>query len=544
MKSFIKFIFILLIVQFSVGQSNTVPQDYLSIEFHKSRREALRTKLPKNTVAVFFSNPTRNRSNDVDYLYHQDPDFYYLSGYKEPHSVLLIFSEDQTDQSGHSYNELLFVQPKNVTAEMWNGERLGVKGAKAKLNFAKVLANIDFRNSFEELVTDKTIFVKPFSEDVRDFSKTNDLYSIMNDFKDIINYDIKHVITPEKSRLFELIQSTTVENNASVAQILGRAVTYYPNLKNEPIVNAYIKASSYEDRDLLKHRVIEILDNNPLKNLDITSLSEHMAALRQIKTIEELVLLKKAIEISAIGQIEVMKAIKPSMSELEIQGIHEYVYKKYGSEYEGYNSIVGAGNNGCILHYVDNAKTSVHKELVLMDLGAEYHGYTADVTRTIPSNGKFTKDQRLVYDLVYEAQEAGIKSVVVGNSFNSPDAAARKVITKGLIDLGIAKNEEDARQYFPHGTSHYLGLDVHDPGLYGDFEANMVITVEPGIYIPEDSPCDKKWWGIAVRIEDDILITEDGPVNLSVKAPRTSKGIEKMMKLPSALDDFVLPVLD
>lgn len=544
MKSVIKFIFLLLIVQFSLGQSNTLPQDYLPIEFHKSRREALRSKLSKNTVAVFFSNPTRNRSNDVDYLYHQDPDFYYLSGYKEPHSVLLIFSEDQTDESGHSYDELLFVQPKNATAEMWNGERLGVKGAEAKLNISKVLANIDFRNSFEELVADKTIFIKPFSEDVRDFSKTNDLYSLMNDFKDIINYDIKHVITPEKSRVFELIQSTTVENNASVAQILGRAVTYYPELKNEPIVNAYIKASSYEDRDLLKHHVIEILDNNPLKNLDITSLSEHMAALRQIKTKEELVLLKKAIEISAIGQIEVMKAIKPSMSELEIQGIHEYVYKKYGSEYEGYNSIVGSGNNGCILHYVDNAKTSVHKELVLMDLGAEYHGYTADVTRTIPSNGKFTKDQRLVYDLVYEAQEAGIKSAVVGNSFNSPDAAARKVITKGLIDLGIAKNEEDTRQYFPHGTSHYLGLDVHDPGLYGDFEANMVITVEPGIYVPEGSPCDKKWWGIAVRIEDDILITEHGPVNLSAKAPRTSKGIEKMMKLPSALNDFVLPVLD
>ena len=169
MKSVIKFIFLLLVVQFSMGQSNTVPQDYLSIEFHKSRREALRTKLPKNTVAIFFSNPTRNRSNDVDYLYHQDPDFYYLSGYKEPHSVLLIFSEDQIDQSGLSFNELLFVQPKNATAEMWNGVRLGVKGAKAKLNIAKVLANMDFGNSFGKFVSDKRIFIKPFSEDVRDF---------------------------------------------------------------------------------------------------------------------------------------------------------------------------------------------------------------------------------------------------------------------------------------------------------------------------------------------------------------------------------------
>ena len=255
-------------------------------------------------------------------------------------------------------------------------------------------------------------------------------------------------------------------------------------------------------------------------------------------------LLTKAVRISAMGQREIMKAMHPGMSETEIQGVHEYVYKKYGSEYEGYPSIVGAGNNGCVLHYIENSKMKVENDLVLMDLGAEYHGYTADVTRTIPANGKFTTEQKAIYDLVYEAQEAGIAATVVGASFGAPDAASRKVINEGLVKLGVVKSEAEAGKYFPHGTSHYLGLDVHDPGLYGPFAPNMVITVEPGIYIPDGSPCDEKWWGIAVRIEDDILITENGPVNLSAEAPRKSDEIEALMKEKSVLDDFKLPKLD
>lgn len=255
-------------------------------------------------------------------------------------------------------------------------------------------------------------------------------------------------------------------------------------------------------------------------------------------------LLNKAIQISAIGQVEVMKAMHPGMSEREIQGIHEFVFKKYGAEYEGYPSIVGGGHNGCVLHYIDNSKTKVGNDLVLMDLGAEYHGYTADVTRTIPANGTFTKEQKEIYDLVYRAQEAGIAAAKVGNAFGATDQAAREVINKGLVALGIVKSEAEARQYFPHGTSHYIGLDVHDAGNYGPLQENMVITVEPGIYIPENSDCDSKWWGIAVRIEDCILVTKNGPENLSAGAPRTSEAIEKTMKESSVLNDFVLPTID
>ena len=293
---------------------------------------------------------------------------------------------------------------------------------------------------------------------------------------------------------------------------------------------------------------IEIKDKVALQlksnNLNSSKLEEIMNTLREIKTKEELVLLRKAVEISAVGQLEVMKAMHPNMSEMEIQGVHEFVYKKYGAEYEGYPSIVGGGNNGCILHYIENNKPKVGNDLVLMDLGAEYHGYTADVTRTIPANGKFSKEQKQIYDIVYNAQEAGIKASVVGATFQSPGQAANEVVAKGLMELGIIDSPEEARKYFPHGTSHYLGLDVHDKGTYQPFKENTVITVEPGIYIPEGSDCDKKWWGIAVRIEDDILITEDGPVNLSGMAPRTTEAIEAVMKQPSPLDNFKLPQLD
>ena len=269
-----------------------------------------------------------------------------------------------------------------------------------------------------------------------------------------------------------------------------------------------------------------------------------MASLREIKSKEELVLLTKAIRISAMGQREIMKAMHVGMSESEVQGIHEFIYKKYGSEFEGYPSIVGAGGNGCILHYIENSKTKVENDLVLMDLGAEYHGYTADVTRTIPANGIFTSEQKQVYELVFQAQEAGIAASKVGISFGTLDAVARKIINQGLVKLGIAKSEKEANKYFPHGLGHHIGLDVHDPGLYNTLENNMVITVEPGIYIPVGSNCDKKWWGIAVRIEDDILITTNGPVNLSAEAPRTVKEIEELMKEKSIFTTFSVPNLD
>lgn len=516
-----------------------VPTDYLSAEFHRERRDAVREMMPPNTVAVFFANPERNRANDVNYIYHQDPDFYYLSGYKEPNAVLLIFADDQKDENGALYNETLFVQKRNAHMEQWNGKRLGIEGAKNVLGFKKAYNGNQFASvELDFKKYDKVLFFD-FKNDYRNTGKEADLFDLIKTFKDKTDYPSDYNAT--KQRLYAMIASADADNSREIAQTLRNYIKLHKDLQKDKFLTGFASANNEAMRTEIRERVNLMLKSN---NLDSAIITEIMNTLRETKTAEEIKLLKKAVEISAVGQIEVMKAMHPDMSETEIQGIHEFVYKKYGSEYEGYPSIVGGGNNGCILHYVENNKTMVGNDLVLMDLGAEYHGYTADVTRTIPANGKFTKEQKQIYDIVYKAQEAGIKASKVGAAFAAPGKAARAVVVRGLLTLGIISNEKEARIYFPHGTSHYLGMDVHDKGTFQNFKANTVITVEPGIYIPEGSKCDKKWWGIAVRIEDDILITEDGPVNLSSLAPRTTESIEAVMKESSPLDDFVLPGLD
>ncbi len=472
-----------LTVQVSISQTN-LPQDYLSSDFHKGRRDALRTSMPKNSVAIFFAAATRNRSNDVEYIYHQDPNFHYLTGYNEPHAVLLIFSDQQSNGES-TFNELIFVQKRNELYERWMGRRLGVEGVQSNLGFNNVYNGegfVDFPIDFSSF--DKILFTD-FKNDVRNSGREKpNLYTLIEQFKTKVNY------------------------SAGPTEV--------------PVDGQFVEVKT---------------------NIDVVSLQNLMGGLREIKSKDELKLIKKAVEISCIGQIEIMKAMHPEMSELEIQGVHEFVYKKYGAEYEGYPSIVGAGNNGCILHYIDNTRTKSGSDLVLMDLGAEYHGYTADVTRTIPANGKFSKEQKIIYDLVYEAQEAGIAETVIGSNTRRIDKAGRDIINQGLLDLGIIDSLSHGRNYFPHGTSHHIGLDVHDLNTRGELKENMIITVEPGIYIPEGSPCDKKWWGIAVRIEDDILITTNGPVNFSALAPRKSEEIEKMMLGKSVFDDFILPDL-
>jgi len=515
------------------------PSDFLSADFHKGRRGAVREMMPPNSVAVFFANAVRNRANDVDYIYHQDPDFYYLTGYNEPNAVLVIFSEKQKAQEGSTFDEVLYVQERDARAEQWNGKRLGIEGAKEKLGFQTVFNGSDFSKASNDFKRFDNVLFFDFKNDFRDTRDEADLYDLIQSFKEKANYPADY--DGAKQQLYAMIKSTDVENSANVAQTLGRYLNRDEDLKKDELLSGFVNASDDKLRSEIKDKVSLKLSAH---NLNSAKLGEIMATLRETKSEEEMVLLKKAVEISAVGQVEVMKAMHPNMSEVEIQGVHEYVYKKYGAEYEGYPSIVGGGNNGCILHYIENNKPKVGDDLVLMDLGAEYHGYTADVTRTIPANGKFSPEQKQIYDIVYNAQEAGIMASTVGAPFQAPGQAASKVVNEGLMKLGIISKEEDARTYFPHGTSHYLGLDVHDKGTYRPFKANTVITVEPGIYIPEGSDCDKRWWGIAVRIEDDILITDNGPVNLSAMAPRTTEAIEAMMKQPSPLDDFELPQLD
>jgi Xaa-Pro aminopeptidase len=486
MKRFILFLFIVISnTAFSQPQAADEPEDFLTKGFHQDRRQKLREKLPANSVAVFFANAVRNRANDVDYVYHQDPDFYYLTGYKEPNAVLFVFKDNQTASNGASYNEIIFVQPRDAAREMWTGRRLGNTGVKERLGLEQAFNNTEFRKYNVDFKSFDQILFFDFQNDVRNEEYDSaDLHDLITQFKAKVNYP---------------------------SQESGLA------LNREPEKN----------------------------NLNTTGLADIMGSLRGIKTPEEMEMIKKAVRISCAGQVEVMKAMKPGMSEREIQGIHEYVFKKYQAEDLGYPSIVGAGHNGCILHYIDNYKPNItSKELILMDLGAEYRGYTADITRTIPVSGKFSPEQKQIYDLVLKAQEEAMKICKAGASFSQLTQVTRVVINKGLKDLGIIKTENEQHMYYPHGCCHHIGLDVHDRGARDVLEENMVITIEPGIYIPENANCDKRWWGIAVRIEDDFLVKKDGNEHLSSSAPRKAEDIEAMMKLPSPLDDFILPDLE
>ena len=427
--------------------------DLLPASFHTDRRKALKTLMPSGAMAVFYSGKSMVRANDVDYEFHQDPSFYYLTGLNESNSALIIFKKPQifgVDTIG----ELLLIKERNENSETWVGKKLGVKGSELVLGIQKSF-NID-KFSWEQI----------------DFSIVDTVFT------------------------------------------------------NQPF-----KENRYLDLDSLKNIFNKDFNDNEIKNW--------MAKLREVKTKEELVLLRKAISITCDAQNELMKVLKPDMKEFQAEAVVEAVFKLNGAEYPGYPSIVGAAENSCILHYTTNRKTMKGNHLLLSDVGAEYHGYTADVTRTIPVDGKYSKEEKIIYNIVLEAQNKAIAECKAGNPFYITNTIATTVVSQRLQEIGLIKSPFELRRYFMHGTSHYLGLDVHDPGTYGEFQPNTVITVEPGIYIKEGSPCDPKWWNIGVRIEDDILITDGEPENLSGCVPRTIKEIESVMrKQPLIFKDF------
>jgi Xaa-Pro aminopeptidase len=465
MKQLLLF-FILLISIIPIQAQENLPTDYLSKEFHKGRREAFRNMMPANSVAVVFSYPERVFSKDINYNFHQNPDMYYLSGYKEPDGILLLFKEPQ---GAEKYTEILFVRERNAQKETWTGRRLGVEGAKSKLGISVAYNGSDFNafkidfKKFDKIIYDKIPI------DLEGNKSGFDLFGLLQIFKS------KAEITNENETSLKLF--STITN-----------------------------------------------------------------ALREIKTPEEMELMRKTVKLSCVAHNEVMKAVGHDMSENEADGIHAYIHRKYGAEGEGYPPIVGVGANGCILHYGENNNTKMDNQLLLMDVGSEYHGYSADVTRTIPANGKFTEEQKAIYQLVYDAQEEVFKICKEGTRIQDLNTKSREVITAGLIKLGIITDPQDSRIYYPHGCSHFLGLDVHDKGNYGgNLKENMILTVEPGIYIPANSKCDKKWWNIGVRIEDDIAIKKDSYENLSAESPRKWEDVEKMAAQKSTFNDMKFP---
>jgi Xaa-Pro aminopeptidase len=486
---------------------------------------------------VIFAYPTRTFSNDVSYPYHPNPDLYYFSGYKEPHAVLLIFKEPQQGANGKMYKDLFFIQQRDPQAEQWTGRRLGVEKVKSELGFDSVFNGSAFKNYPIDLSGFNQILFAGLPDDVHDDpSDSADLYDLMQAFR-------KKAGLPDSydASIYEML-GTIVERATPaylprIHALLDKRKEASEKMRTDEWVRAFDNCKDSADLAAFKKKFATLKWNTYVYN-------KLIASLREIKTPEEMVLMRKTVSISSIAHAEVMKAIQPGMSEAELQGLQEYVHKKLGAEYVGYPSIVGGGANGCILHYEENARVNVGRDMVLMDIGAEYHGYSADVTRTVPSTGKFTPEQKAVYDLVYQAQEAIFPLCHEGTPFEELNKKATEILANGLLKLGIISDKAKVSLYYPHGCSHFLGLDVHDLGNYDQsLKENMVITVEPGIYIPAGSPCDKKWWDIGVRIEDDVRIGKEKYELLSWQAPRSSADVEKMALQKSAVNSLVLPAV-
>lgn len=275
---------------------------------------------------------------------------------------------------------------------------------------------------------------------------------------------------------------------------------------------------------------------------ELIQLDRIVDEMRLKKSGQEIELMQIASNISAEAHTRAMQTVKPNMMEYALEAELNYIFGKNGCV-PSYNSIVGGGENACILHYVENNKPLKDGDLVLIDAACEYEFYASDITRTFPVNGKFSPEQKALYNIVLEAQLAAIDATRIGNHYKYPHQVAVKILTQGLVDLGLMSGDVDElieseafRQFFMHGTGHWLGMDVHDVGAYktGEdwraYEAGMVVTVEPGLYVaPDDETVDEKWRGIGIRIEDDIVVTENGPLVLTKNVVKTVEEIESLM---------------
>lgn len=274
----------------------------------------------------------------------------------------------------------------------------------------------------------------------------------------------------------------------------------------------------------------EILDWRPM-----------LSEMRLIKSPNEIRLMQQAGQITALGHIKAMQTTRPNRFEYEIESEILHEFNRHCARFPSYNSIVAGGNNACILHYTENDRPLNDGDLVLIDAGCEFAMYAGDITRTFPVNGKFSQPQREIYELVLKAQKRAIELLIPGNSIKQANDEVIRIKTQGLVDLGILKGDVDTlieqqayRQFYMHGLGHWLGLDVHDVGSYGQdkqriLEIGMVITVEPGIYISEDADVPEQYKGIGVRIEDNLLMTEYGNKILTAAAPKEIADIENLM---------------
>jgi Xaa-Pro aminopeptidase len=277
--------------------------------------------------------------------------------------------------------------------------------------------------------------------------------------------------------------------------------------------------------------------------IEFLALDHFLHDMRLYKSRAEVAVMRRAARLSAQAHGQLMRECRPGMHEYQLASLFSHHCQMHGASQLAYPSIVGGGNNACVLHYVDNQQPLRDGDLVLIDAGCEIDCYASDITRTFPVNGRFSEPQRILYELVLEAQLAAIDKVRAGNHWNDPHQAAVRVLTKGLLKLGLlrgtlpkALKASSYSRYYMHRTGHWLGMDVHDVGDYKRdgkwrvLEPGMVLTIEPGLYIPLGTKgVAKKWQGIGIRIEDDVLVTRDGPDVLSRDAPKSVEGIEALM---------------
>lgn len=412
----------------------------------KMRRDRLVRKHP-DAVFLFDSAPLFLRNSDVFYPYRQDSNFYYLTGFEEPHSFLVLFS--QKNSSGSKM--VLFVRPREKEKELWEGERCGVDRAK------------EFFGADE---------VYPIEQ----------LFSKLSDF------------------------------------LKGRQKVFFNFRKN------------YSDYN---QTVAFLLEK---KEIQVTSPVEMIGEMRLFKSDYEIGLLKKACQISAKAHQEVMEKIQPGMFEFEIEALINYLFYKEGCRRLAYGSIVAGGKNATCLHYQNNRSLLNAGDLILIDAGGEYEYYCADITRSYPIGGVFSPLQAKIYDWVLLAQKEAISMVRPGIRLIDIDRQVCEILVEGMLSLGFIKgsinevlDKGSHRQFYPHRTSHWLGMDVHDLGSYVDedgsprcVDVGMVFTVEPGFYIQTDSQNTP----MGIRIEDDLLVTEKGCEVLSAGVVKERSEIE------------------
>ena len=317
--------------------------------------------------------------------------------------------------------------------------------------------------------------------------------------------------------------------------------------KFKEIVKKYTHVSFPKGENVKFENLVQSIISNVSKSkerqgqdpINIADLTYDLHKIRLIKSEYELNIIRKSAEISSNAMILGMKVTKVGMKESDVEAVIEYQYAKYGAVRPAYPSIVGAGENATILHYIKNNDDLKNNDLLLIDAGAEYLGYASDITRTWPINGKFTDEQKEIYEIVLNCQKICIEAVKPGVTINILQKLAVEEISKGLIKLGLVEgdlstiiDEEKYKRYFMHGIGHFLGLDVHDTSKLGrDYELteNSYITIEPGIYIPNEDDIPIGYRGIGIRIEDDILVTVDGNENLTKKVPKEISEIERIV---------------